>query len=69
MKLGLKGLTEAHISLSTGADEVNTEEKMYIELLKLKAFLMGEVNRHALAVNTRDVLEMVNKALEKKDDA
>lgn len=48
---------------------MNTEEKMYIELLKLKAFLMGEVNRHALAVNTRDVLEMVNKALEKKDDA
>jgi hypothetical protein len=37
--------------------------------LKLKAFLVNEVNRHALAVNTRDVLEMVNKILEKKDDA
>ena len=67
--LGAEVLTEGLSSLSTGADEMNTEEKMYAELLKLKAFLVGEVNRHALAVNTRDVLEMVNKILEKKDEA
>lgn len=48
---------------------MNTEEKMYSELLKLKAFLVSQVNRHALAVNTQEVLKMVNDVLEKKNEA
>lgn len=48
---------------------MSSEEKMFSELLKLKSFLVNQLGQHNLAVNTQEVLKMVNKILEKKNEA
>lgn len=57
------------LTSASRGENMNDNDKMFVELLKLKAFLVGEANRHSLAVNTQDVLKMVNSILEKKNEA